>query len=132
MWGEEQPAAPFAMAGLSPSDVDVCEFYDPFSFEIIRQFEAFEFCGDGEGGDFVMGGTIGPGGQFPVETDGGLLSFNHSGTPQLLARVARSVHQVQGICETNQVPEAQVAMCSNQGAGALGMSLMLVGSHQPH
>ena len=121
----------FSMAGLTPENVDVCEFYDPFSFEIIRQFEAFEFCDDGEGGDFVMGGTIAPGGRYPVETDGGLLSFNHSGTPQLLARVARCVHQVQGTCATNQVPEAEVAMCSNQGAGALGMSLMLIGSERP-
>ena len=53
------------MSGLAPDDVDVCEFYDPFSFEIIRQFEAFGFCKEGEGGDFVMGGTIGPGGRYP-------------------------------------------------------------------
>ena len=48
------------MCGPRPDDVDVCEFYDPFSFEIIRQFEAFGFCEEGEGGDFVMNGTIGP------------------------------------------------------------------------
>ena len=54
-----------------PTDVDVCEFYDPFSFEIIRQFEAFGFCGEGEGGDFVMGGAIEPGGRYPITTDGG-------------------------------------------------------------
>jgi hypothetical protein len=48
-WAAEQA---FAMCGLSPADVDVCEFYDPFSFEIIRQFEAYGFCGEGEGGDF--------------------------------------------------------------------------------
>ncbi len=50
----------FACAGSAPADVDVCEFYDPFCFEIIRQFEAFGFCGEGEGGDFVMDGTIRP------------------------------------------------------------------------
>ena len=49
--------------GLTPADVDVAELYDPFSFEIIRQLEAFGFCGDGEGGAFVMDGTIGPGGR---------------------------------------------------------------------
>ena len=59
----------FAQCGLAPGDVDVCEFYDPFSFEIIRQFEAFEFCAEGEGGDFVMDGNIAPGGRFPVTTD---------------------------------------------------------------
>ncbi len=32
--------APSPCAGSDPADVDVCEFYDPFSFEIIRQFEA--------------------------------------------------------------------------------------------
>ena len=50
----------------------------PFSFEIIRQFEAFGFCGDGEGGDFVTSGTIEPGGQYPVTTDGGVMSYSHA------------------------------------------------------
>ena len=48
-----------------PDDVDVCEFYDPFSFEIIRQFEAYGFCGPGEGGDYVTSGAIEPGGRHP-------------------------------------------------------------------
>src|SRR5690606_1938337 len=52
----------FKTAGLRPQDVDVCEFYDPFSFEIIRQFEAFGFCAEGEGGEFVMNGRIALGG----------------------------------------------------------------------
>ncbi|OPE47260.1 acetyl-CoA acetyltransferase, partial [Mycobacterium intermedium] len=39
----------FSHAGLRRDDVDVLELYDPFSFEIIRQLEAFRFCGDGEG-----------------------------------------------------------------------------------
>lgn len=117
----------FAMAGLRPTDVDVCEFYDPFSFEIIRQFEAFGFCRQGEGGDFVMDGTIGPGGRFPVTTDGGLMSFSHARKPQLLQRVARAVHQLQGRCVSHQVPEVDVAMCSNGGSGAMFCDVMLLG-----
>ena len=69
----------FAMAGLAPSDVDVAELYDPFSFEIIRQLEAFGFCGPGEGGPFVEDGNIGPEGAVPVTTDGGTMSFSHPG-----------------------------------------------------
>jgi acetyl-CoA acetyltransferase len=53
------------------ADVDVCEFYDPFSFELIRQFEAFGFCKEGEGGDFVMDGRIEIGGEYPLVTNGG-------------------------------------------------------------
>ncbi|TVZ02163.1 thiolase family protein [Trebonia kvetii] len=122
----------FAMAGLAPQDVDVCELYDPFSFEIIRQFEAFGFCGDGEGGDFVLDGRIGPGGEFPVTTDGGLMSFSHGGgVVQLSQRVARGVHQLQKRCRTRQVPDARVALCSNGGAGALFNDVILLGGERP-
>jgi acetyl-CoA acetyltransferase len=122
----------FATAGLKPVDVDTCEFYDPFSFEIIRQFEAFEFCDDGEGGPFVMDGTIGPGGDFPVTTDGGLMSFGHGGaTVQLLQRIIRAVQQLRGTCPTMQVDGAAVSMCTNGGAGALFNDVMILGSNRP-
>jgi acetyl-CoA acetyltransferase len=122
----------FAMAGLRPSDVDVAEFYDPFSFEIIRQLEAYGFCDDGEGGAFVADGHIGPGGTLPITTDGGLMSFGHAGhTAQLLQRVIRAVEQVRGSCETMQVPGAEVAICSNGGAGALFTDVLIVGSERP-
>ena len=122
----------FGMAGLGPSDVDVCEFYDPFSFEIIRQFEAFGFCGEGEGGDFVMDGTIEVGGRAPVTTDGGTMSFSHGGaTVQLLQRVIRATQQLRGACPTRQVEGAEVAMCSGGGAGALFTDVMLLGTEQP-
>jgi len=122
----------FAMAGLRPSDVDVAEFYDPFSFEIIRQLEAFDFCGEGEGGPFVADGHIAPGGTLPITTDGGLMSFSHAGhAAQLLQRVIRAVEQVRGSCDSMQVPEARVAICSNGGAGALFTDVLLVGSERP-
>jgi acetyl-CoA acetyltransferase len=122
----------FATAGLQPGDVDVCEFYDPFSFEIIRQFEAFGFCGEGEGGDFVMGGTIEPDGRFPVTTDGGVMSYSHAGAScQMLQRVIRSVEQLRGTCVSTQIPGAEVAMCSNGGSGALFNDVMLLGVDRP-
>jgi acetyl-CoA acetyltransferase len=122
----------FANAGLRPQDVDVCEFYDPFSFEIIRQFEAFEFCGEGEGGAFVTDGRIGPGGEFPVTTDGGTMSYSHAGlSAQMLQRVIRGVQQLRGTCPTMQVPGAEVAMCSNGGSGALFTDVMLLGKERP-
>jgi acetyl-CoA acetyltransferase len=130
--GRRAASAAFAAAGLSPSDVDVCELYDPFSFEIIRQLEAFGFCPDGEGGAFVSDGTIGPGGRFPVTTDGGTMSFAHPGnSTQMLQRVIRSVQQVRGTCVSAQVPGAEVAICSNGGSGALFNDVMLVGAERP-
>jgi acetyl-CoA acetyltransferase len=122
----------FRAAGLGPTDVDVCEFYDPFSFEIIRQFEAFGFCDEGEGGDFVVGGTIEPGGRFPVTTDGGVMSYSHAGaSAQMLQRVIRGVEQVRGTCATTQIQGAEVAMCSNGGSGALFTDVILLGGERP-
>jgi acetyl-CoA acetyltransferase len=130
--GRRAAETAFAMAGVSTDEVDVCEFYDPFSFEIIRQFEAFGFCGPGEGGDYVMSGVIQAGGKHPITTDGGLMSFSHGGaTVQLLQRVIRAVQQLRGECSTMQVDGAEVAMCSGGGSGALFTDVMLLGGAQP-
>lgn len=120
------------MGGLGVDDVDVGEFYDPFSFEIIRQLEAFGFCAEGEGGAFVDDGQIGPGGRLPVTTDGGTMSFSHPGiNAQQFQRVIRGVEQVRGTCQTMQVPDAEIALCTNGGAGALFTDVMVVGRERP-
>ncbi|MEY2570593.1 MAG: hypothetical protein QOE63_943, partial [Acidimicrobiaceae bacterium] len=130
--GQRAAERMFAMAGLGPSDVDVAELYDPFSFEIIRQLEAFGFCKRGEGGDYVTSGAITPDGALPITTDGGLLSFSHGGgSVQLLQRVIRAVQQLQGSCATTQVAGAEVALASNGGAGALFNDVILLGSDHP-
>jgi acetyl-CoA acetyltransferase len=120
------------MAGVTHDDIDVCEFYDPFSFEIIRQYEAFEFCGDGEGGAFVESGMIGPEGRYPTTTDGGTMSFSHpGGSTQMLQRVIRGVHQLQGSAQGFTVPGARVAMCSNGGSGAMFSEVVILGKERP-
>jgi acetyl-CoA acetyltransferase len=129
MVGRHAADVAFAQAGLSRDDVDVLEFYDPFSFEIIRQLEAFRFCPDGEGGPFVEDGHIAITGSHPVTTDGGTMSFSHAGTnPQMMQRAIRAVQQIRGEAGDLQVPDAQVALCSNGGAGALFTTVLLLGA----
>ncbi|WP_433368991.1 thiolase family protein [Streptosporangium sp. CA-115845] len=119
----------FRHAGLERSDVDVLELYDPFSFEIIRQLEAFGFCEPGEGGPFVEDGHIAITGSHPVTTDGGTMSFSHAGgSPQMFQRVIRGVQQLRGEAGPLQVPGAEVALCSGAGAGALFNSVVLLGT----
>lgn len=118
----------FAHAGLRPDDVDVLELYDPFSFEIIRQLEAFGFCGEGEGGPFVADGHIAIDGSHPITTDGGTMSFSHAGSnPQMMQRAIRAVQQLRGQAGELQVPGAHIALCSNGGAGALFTTLLILG-----
>jgi acetyl-CoA acetyltransferase len=130
--GAEAARASFAMAGLGPADVDVAEFYDPFSFEIIRQLEAYGFCQPGEGGPMVESGAIAAGGALPVTTDGGTMSFSHPGiAAQQFQRVVRGVQQLRRECATMQVEGAEVALCSNGGSGALFADLLLLGRERP-
>jgi acetyl-CoA acetyltransferase len=130
--GADAAQASFAMAGLGPGDVDVAEFYDPFSFEIIRQLEAYGFCEPGEGGPMVESGAVGPGGTLPVTTDGGTMSFSHPGVAaQQFQRVTRGVQQLRGECPTMQVDGAEVALCSNGGSGALFTDVLLLGKVRP-
>src|SRR5690606_7831529 len=49
MWGRKAGDAAFAQAGIARADVDVFEFYDNFSWEIVRYFEALRYCAVGEG-----------------------------------------------------------------------------------
>jgi acetyl-CoA acetyltransferase len=118
----------FNHAGVRRDQVDVLELYDPFSFEIIRQLEAFGFCGDGEGGPFVADGHIAIDGSHPITTDGGTMSFSHAGAnPQMMQRAVRAVEQIRGVAGELQVPDAHIAFCSNGGAGALFTTVLILG-----
>jgi acetyl-CoA acetyltransferase len=126
--GRRAAECAFSHAGLRRDDVDVLELYDPFSFEIIRQLEAFGFCGEGEGGPFVADGHIAIGGSHPITTDGGTMSFSHAGSnPQMLQRAIRAVQQLRGQAGNLQVPDAHIALCSNGGAGALFTTVLILG-----
>ena len=60
---------------LTPSDVDVAECYDGFSFITLAWLEALGFCGKGESGSFIEGGErIALDGELPLNTHGGQLS----------------------------------------------------------
>lgn len=114
-WGRKAAAAAFARAGISRDDVDVFEFYDNFSWEIIRYFEALGYCAPGEGADLVAGGAIEVGGRYPIVTDGGTMSHSHTGESQRLQRVVQAVRQLRGESAANQVEGARTAVVTVVG-----------------
>ena len=83
---ESGPKA-FGMAGLKPADVDMLSLYDAFTITPILFLEDLGFCPKGEGGRFVSGGAIAPGGKLAVNTSGGGLSYNHPGMYGLLVMI---------------------------------------------
>ena len=73
--GYATAAAMWGRTDLGPADVDVAQLYDGFTIEVVWWLEALGFCGPGEAGAFVEGGTrIDLGGELPLNTWGGQLS----------------------------------------------------------
>ena len=104
----------FAMAGVTPKDIDVAMLYDAFTIVPILALEDLGFCKKGEGGAFVSGQRTAPGGDFPMNTNGGGLSYTHTGMYGMFT-IIEAVRQVRGECGERQVKDAEVALCHGPG-----------------
>jgi acetyl-CoA acetyltransferase len=102
----------FKMAGITHTDVNFLEIYDPFTFQVIQQIEEMGFCKRGEGGPFVSGGRIEIGGQLPVNTHGGLLSEAHV---LGMNHFMEAVRQLRGEAGERQVSNAQIGVVTGFG-----------------
>ena len=116
----------FEAAGLTPDDVDVVELYDAYTITPILFLEDLGFCEKGEGGAFVEGGRTRPGGDFPMNTNGGGLSYCHPGMYGLLL-VVEAVRQLRGECGERQVPGCEVALVHANGGVLSSQCTALLG-----
>jgi acetyl-CoA acetyltransferase len=117
----------FGMAGIKPSDVDVLEPYDSFTITVLLALEDLGFCAKGEGGAFVEGGRLAPGGALPALTSGGGLSYNHPGAFGLLLLV-EAVRQLRGEAGDRQVPGAGIAVAHGVGGLMSTASTVVLGN----
>jgi acetyl-CoA acetyltransferase len=104
----------WAMSGAKPSEMDLAMFYDAFTIVPILALEALGFCAPGEGGPFVAGGRTAPGGSLPMNTNGGGLSYTHTGMYGMFLLV-EAVRQLRGECGERQVAGAKTAVCHGTG-----------------
>jgi acetyl-CoA acetyltransferase len=123
---ESGPRA-FAMAGLMQKDVDLLMLYDAFTINTILFLEDLGFCPKGEGGRFVSGGTIAPGGKLAVNTNGGGLSCVHPGMYGLFL-ILEAVTQLRGQAGARQLPKCEVALLNGNGGTLSSQITALLGT----
>jgi acetyl-CoA acetyltransferase len=118
-------AGPRAMAdaGISHNDVDHLMIYDAFAHLPIYGLEDLGFVGRGEAGAFIEERNTAPGGRLPTNTNGGGLSYMHSGMYGMYA-MQESVRQMRGTAPA-QVDGAEVSLCLGVG-GMFGASGCIV------
>jgi len=120
----------FAMSGVRHADVDVAMFYDAFTIVPVMGLEATGFCKPGEGGAFVSGGRTAPGGAFPMNTNGGGLSYQHTGMYGIFT-IIEAVRQLRGECGPRQVADAKTAICHGLGGMFSSAATLLLGTERP-
>ncbi|MEU0482103.1 acetyl-CoA acetyltransferase [Streptosporangium sp. NPDC006013] len=104
----------FARAGVTPADIDVAQIYDSFTITVALTLEALGFCGRGEALDWIADGRIRPGGDFPLNTSGGGLSYCHPGQFGVMLLI-EAVAQLRGEAGDRQVPGARLALAHGTG-----------------
>ena len=123
----ESGARAFAAAGVSPSDIQAVELYDAFTINTILFLEDLGFCAKGEGGAFVEGGRIAPGGVLPVNTNGGGLSCVHPGMYGIFT-VIEAARQIRGDAPGIQLRDVDLALAHGNGGVLSSQVTAILGS----
>ncbi|HZK99422.1 MAG TPA: hypothetical protein VFC47_05950 [Caulobacteraceae bacterium] len=122
-------AKAFDEAGISHADVDHLMIYDAFAHLPLYGLEDLGFCKPGEAAAFVRERNTAPGGALPLNTNGGGLSYMHSGMYGMYA-LQESVRQMRGIAPA-QVPGAKISVSHGVGGMFAASGTIIFGSEAP-
>ena len=120
----------FQEAGINHGDVDHLMIYDAFAHLPIYGLEDLGFVGRGEAGAFIQEGNTSPGGKLPMNTNGGGLSYTHTGMYGMFA-MQEAIRQVRGEA-AHQVPGVKVSFCQGVGGMFMAAGSLVFTNEPPH
>ncbi len=122
----------FAMANLTPSDVDVAELHDAFTILEIAASERVGFFPEGEGGAAALQGKTRLGGVIPINVSGGLKARGHPMGATGVAQIVEIVWQLRRqLPPERQVPNAQIGLTLNFGGFANNVLCFILKREEP-
>ena len=119
----------FRMAGIKHSDVDHLMIYDAFAHLPMYGLEDLGFVKRGEAKDFIWEGNTRPGGKLPLNTNGGGLSYTHTGMYGMFA-LQESVRQVRGTAPA-QVPDVKISVAHGVGGMFSASGTVVLSNQRP-
>ncbi len=119
----------FQQAGINVNNVDHLMIYDAFAHLPIYGLEDLGFLPRGEAAAFIAARNTAPGGQLPLNTNGGGLSYMHSGMYGMYA-LQESVRQMRGTAAA-QVPNAQISVCHGVGGMFAASGTIIFSNQEP-
>lgn len=121
-------AQAYKTADLTPADMDFAQIYDAFSINPLVFMEELQLCPRGKGGEFFQSGASRPGGDFPVNTYGGLLSFGHTGDASGMSMIVEGARQIMGIAGERQLDKARAGIVHSYGGVMAEHSTLILGN----
>jgi len=115
----------FAEAGITTADVNHLMIYDAFAHVPIYGLEALGFVGKGEAGPFIADGNTEPGGTLPLNTNGGGLSYTHTGMYGMFA-IQEGVRQVRGEAAA-QIDNPDISVILGNGGMFASCGVLVLG-----
>lgn len=103
------------VAGQYDVCIDMFQPYDDFTIAVLMQFEAFGFCGKGEGSAFTLRTDLSHTGELPLNTGGGQISAGQPGLASGGLNLAEAVRQLFGEGGARQVADARNALVTGIG-----------------
>jgi acetyl-CoA C-acetyltransferase len=106
--------AAYAMAGITPQDIDVAEVHDCFTGVELMNYEDLGFCERGDAKKLIESGRTNVGGALPVNPSGGLKAKGHPPGATGVAQCVELFEQLRGEAD-NQVDGARWGLAHNVG-----------------
>jgi acetyl-CoA acetyltransferase len=119
----------FQEAGINHAQVDHLMIYDAFAHLPLYGLEDMGFCERGGAADFIWQRNTAPGGKLPLNTNGGGLSYMHSGMYGMYA-LQESVRQLRGVAPA-QVPDARISIAHGVGGMFAASGTIIMTNQEP-
>jgi acetyl-CoA C-acetyltransferase len=105
----------YEMASVKPSEIQVAEVHDCFTYVELMSYEDLGFCPVGKSGQLIDSGQTCLGGQLPVNTSGGLKAKGHPVGATGTAQTYEVYLQLTGQADKRQVKDVKVGLTHNVG-----------------